>query len=119
MATDASGQVIWSKDYDLYGNEGRVTGDGDTRELTFHHHQRMADAGLVYVVAKWCSPRLRRFIYPDLVGVPDAAVTGVNWFHYGLNNPLADPDGESVLAILAGGLVGYGARQPVPLRWHW
>uniref|UniRef100_UPI003D0A16C6 RHS repeat domain-containing protein n=1 Tax=Gynuella sp. TaxID=2969146 RepID=UPI003D0A16C6 len=86
LATDASGQVIWSKDYDPYGNEGRVTGDGDARELTFHHHQRMADAGLVYVGARWYSPRLRRFISPDPVGVPDAAVTGVNRFHYGLDN---------------------------------
>ncbi|AJQ97855.1 hypothetical Protein YC6258_05827 [Gynuella sunshinyii YC6258] len=51
MVTDASGQMVWSKDYDPYGNEGRVTGDGDTRELTFHHHQRIADAGLVYVGA--------------------------------------------------------------------
>ncbi|AJQ95715.1 HNH endonuclease [Gynuella sunshinyii] len=96
MATDASGQMVWSKDYDPYGNEGRVTGDGDTRELTFHHHQRIADAGLVYVGARWYSPRLRRFISPDPVGVPDAAVTGVNRFHYGLDNPLAytDPDGR-------------------------
>ncbi|AJQ94834.1 hypothetical Protein YC6258_02796 [Gynuella sunshinyii YC6258] len=102
MATDASGQMVWSKDYDPYGNEGRVTGDGDTRELTFHHHQRIADAGLVYVGARWYSPRLRRFISPDPVGVPDAAVTGVNRFHYGLDNPLAytDPDGEFVQFIV-------------------
>ncbi|AJQ97860.1 rhs family protein [Gynuella sunshinyii YC6258] len=109
MATDASGQMVWSKDYDPYGNEGRVTGDGDTRELTFHHHQRIADAGLVYVGARWYSPRLRRFISPDPVGVPDAAVTGVNRFHYGLDNPLAYTDPESPLAILGGGLVLYGA----------
>nr|WP_281176379.1 RHS repeat-associated core domain-containing protein [Gynuella sunshinyii] len=86
-----------------------VEGDGDTRELTFHHHQRIADAGLVYVGARWYSPRLRRFISPDPVGVPDAAVTGVNRFHYGLDNPLAYTDPESPLAILGGGLVLYGA----------
>ncbi|AJQ94841.1 hypothetical Protein YC6258_02803 [Gynuella sunshinyii YC6258] len=62
----------------------------------------MADAGLVYVGARWYSPRLRRFISPDPVGVPDAAVTGVNRFHYGLDNPLAytDPDGEFVQFIV-------------------
>ncbi|AJQ97865.1 hypothetical Protein YC6258_05837 [Gynuella sunshinyii YC6258] len=61
----------------------------------------------MYVGARWYSPRLRRFISPDPVGVPDAAVTGVNRFHYGLDNPLAytDPDGEFV-NLIVGALAG-------------
>jgi RHS repeat-associated protein len=102
LATDENGDDLWRKNYDPYGNEGQTSGDHTS--LTFHQNDAIADAGLVYIGARWYSPELRRFISPDPVGVPDSGTVGVNRFHYGLDNPVSyfDPDGNNAVTLVGG-----------------
>ncbi len=114
FVTDHSGETVGSVDRAPYGGErgsaGVVTSD------TYGLHPVDPESGLVYMMRRYYSPLLGRFLTPDLMAVYQGEKyvhqpAGLHLYSYVANDPLnrTDPDGLSfwsVVGAVAGVVVG-------------
>jgi RHS repeat-associated protein len=91
--TDASGAVVGTSDYDVWGNPRGASGAGGTYGWVGEPVD--ADTGLVHLRARDYSPATGRFAGTDPVSPNGPGTQGFNAYAYALNNPatLTDPTG--------------------------
>ncbi len=112
--TDSIGQRIGAIDYQPFGNVVDSSGNVDFR--TFSLHPVDAESGLVYMLRRYYSPQLGRFLTPDLMAIyqPEKflhAPQSLHLYAFVANNPLnnTDPTGMSfwsILGVVVGAVVG-------------
>ncbi len=86
--TDAAGTVTQEYEYDAFGNEQSPSAN-DTNTLRYCGEYFDAETGTIYLRARYYDPRIGRFTASDPAG------SGLNWYTYCGNNPIAfiDPSG--------------------------
>lgn len=86
--SDATGILTSGLSYDSFGN---FTGGSASTRYTYTGREADAETGLMYYRARWYDRQQGRFISEDPVGFD----SGVNWYTYVENNPVAsnDPSG--------------------------
>lgn len=104
--TDASGSVTDRWTYAPYGAVASHSGSADT---PFQFNGEMGvqtDAsGLLHMRARYCNPRLMRFLNADPIGFKG----GLNWYASFDNNPISktDPTGHfGIVGAAVGGVIG-------------
>lgn len=95
---DANGNITARFDYRPYGTQtlgSPSTGPGYTG------HVNDADAGLVYMQARYYDPAVGRMLSPDPVNIEPGGLFGFNRYPYAYNNPVrfTDPDGRCPICI--------------------
>ncbi|MBI5115119.1 hypothetical protein HZA56_01455 [Candidatus Poribacteria bacterium] len=110
FVTDSTGQRIGIVDYQPFGNVADSNGSVDFR--TFSLHPVDSESGLVYMRRRYYSPRLGRFLTPDLMAIyqPEKFLhfpQSLHLYAFVGNNPLnrTDPTGMSFWSFL-GSVVG-------------
>ena len=110
--TDESGALVSLHDYTPFGVEmPSSTASEETHRFTGHERDR--ETSLDYMMARFYSPRMTRFLSVD----PDSGSAAFerpqtwNRYSYTVNNPLRyiDPDGEDFLDYLGGVANGLGS----------
>jgi RHS repeat-associated protein len=102
--THGAAQIKWILRYDPFGTT--VThGVAGTPRFGLGGHQTEADAGLVYMRARYYDPALGRFLSRDTVMGDVKSPVSLNRFTYVLDNPLSfwDPSGKYPLWADDGG----------------
>lgn len=91
--TDESQNVVESFTYDAYGTPSRASSVGNPYLFTGREFE--PQIGLYYYRERYYSPDIGRFISAD----PSGFFGGLNFYSYGLNNPviLVDPTGRTSL----------------------
>lgn len=104
--TDSSGAIRARYDYDPYGRATKLSGDKDSL-LGFTGHVTHSASGLALAQFRAYDPGTGRWLSPDPLGFDD----GTNLYAYVHGNPIGyiDPDGNTALAIAAGGFAGFTA----------
>ncbi|MXZ75572.1 MAG: hypothetical protein F4207_11080 [Gemmatimonadetes bacterium] len=99
---DGEGNVTASYDYWPYGKMLASSGTGATH-FRFTGHERDAESGLDYMLARSYAYDVGRFLRPDPM---QFVYPGLSPYAYAANNPLkyVDPDGELAWNILTRGL---------------
>jgi RHS repeat-associated protein len=110
LVTDAAGNTAGRLDGHPFGNVAASNGQVDYR--TFSLHPVDAESGLIYMRRRYYSPRVGRFLTPDLMATyqPERFLHTPQGFHlyaYVANDPLnkTDPTGMSFWSFL-GSVVG-------------
>ena len=117
--TAANGAVVWSADYDAYGDASIALSSTLTSNLRFPGQYYDAETGLHYNYRRYYDPATGRYLSLDPIGT-----TGQNnLYTYAKANPInyIDPTGECALggiaigrgiaeaeALITGGCVDYG-----------
>jgi RHS repeat-associated protein len=113
-ATNASGQVIWKEKYRPYGERIVNSPASADNEVWFTSRRQDANAGLVYMGARYYDPVAGRFLSPDPSLFNENNVHSHNRYVYGNNNPnrYVDPDGRNpiLIAMGIGALIGGGVN---------
>lgn len=111
---DRDGNVLFSADYDPWGNITIVKNDiGFIRGYT--GHEMLPEFGLINMNGRMYDPQLGRFLSPDnYVQMPDNS-QNFNRYSYCLNNPLkyTDPSGEFwnlIFDAAVGGLFNWASH---------
>ena len=111
---DRDGNVLFSADYDPWGNITIVKNDiGFIRGYT--GHEMLLEFGLINMNGRMYDPQLGRFLSPDnYVQMPDNS-QNFNRYSYCLNNPLkyTDPSGEFwnlIFGAAVGGLFNWASH---------
>jgi RHS repeat-associated protein len=103
VITDSSGAVISKHHYMPFGEELPVAPMNSGNKRHFTGHERDPESGLDYMVARYYSSSLGRFLAVDPSGrsVSPARPQSWNRYEYALNNPLGhvDPDGGFARAL--------------------
>jgi RHS repeat-associated protein len=88
--TDASGNIVWSATYDVYGRVNRLGATVVVNPLRFQGQYEDKETGLHYNYYRYYDPDLGRFITQDPIGING----GLNLYRY-CQNPVnwADPWG--------------------------
>lgn len=96
IVTKADGTMLSAHHYMPFGQEMPSVAQGSTNKRQFTGHERDPEAGLDYMVARYYSSSLARFLAVDPVGGHLANPQSINRYSYVLNNPLrfVDPRGE-------------------------
>jgi len=94
VLTDSSGVVISTHHYMPFGDERPVQPQNSTNTRQFTGHERDADSGLDYMLARYYSNSLDRFMSPDpsRLGVDRLNPQSWNRYTYALNNPINNFD---------------------------
>jgi RHS repeat-associated protein len=104
QVTDEFGAQAAFHTYYPFGEEATDPSQDDV-ELRFTGHERDDNGGgagvldyLDYMHARYCAPKLGRFLSPDPIGAGPNRPQGWNRYAYALDNPLkwVDPAGETV-----------------------
>ncbi len=110
FVTDTTGQRVGQVDTSPFGNVASQSGSVPFR--TFSLHPVDEESGLVYMRRRYYSPKLGRFLTPDLMAIyqPEKflhAPQGLHLYSYVANDPLNknDPTGLSFWSFV-GGVVG-------------
>lgn len=115
-ATSESGQVVWRKNYDAYGEQ--IDSAPNTEKLSYTGKEYDDVTGLTYFGARYYDPEVGRFMSPDPAGIrPDGPFT-FNRYVYANANPykFIDRDGrESACASLTG-CNEWANRAPTPTQ---
>jgi RHS repeat-associated protein len=120
VITDSTGTIKEDEDYYPWGGELQFV-NNDSNHYKFTGHERDSETGLDYMLARYYSNPLGRFLTPDWAGhpieVPYANFgnpQSLNLYTYGKNNPttFGDPDGHdppvlgtAALPLAAGGSI--------------
>jgi RHS repeat-associated protein len=93
--TDDTGAAIQTYGYDAWGNRVESNG-GDINPYSYAGERFDADAGLIYLRARWYQPELGRFISADDMDGREAAPASLNEYMYANADPLNghDPGGH-------------------------
>ncbi|MBU0472499.1 MAG: RHS domain-containing protein, partial [Nanoarchaeota archaeon] len=94
VVTDESGGVVWSADYDTFGEAVNEKGDNDLK----YNSKEEDKTGLLYYGARYYNPKTGRFITADTVKGDIVDSQSQNRYVYVKNNPLKyiDPTGNEV-----------------------
>jgi RHS repeat-associated protein len=107
VITDASGNVVSTHHYMPFGEEMPSVTQGGTNKRQFTGHERDPESGLDYMMARYYSPVLSRFIATD-PGAMDVKISPQSWnlYSYVRNRPIVsiDRDGRNPI-IVAGVLI--------------
>lgn len=115
-ATDASGALLWRKQYAPFGAERSQGGDAPAPErLGYTGHVQDDSTGLTYMRARYYDPHIGRFLSPDPVRFHVQQPMSFNRYDYANNNPyrFVDPDGryaEAVVEVISIGMGVYSLR---------
>lgn len=93
-ASDASGQLLWRKEYAPFGEQLDSTAENEKLAYTGKEHDDAT--GLTYFGARYYDPYLGRFMGVDPAGIDPGDPFTFNRYSYGNNNPyrFIDPDGR-------------------------
>ncbi len=113
FVTDSTGQRIGTVDYNPFGNAAASSGNVDF--VSFSLRPVDTESGLVYMLRRYYSPQLGRFLTPDLMAIyqPERFLhlpQGLHLYAFVANNPLnnTDPTGLSFWSFI-GSIVGVAA----------
>ena len=104
VVTTESAEVVWSSDYDIFGEAVNEQGVGDL----LYNQKEKDDTGLLYYGARYYNAELGRFITADTVKGTMTDLQSQNLYVYVQNNPMkyVDPTGnQKVLGILSSTIV--------------
>ncbi|MBU0666329.1 MAG: RHS repeat-associated core domain-containing protein [Nanoarchaeota archaeon] len=92
VITDEAGKVVWSADYDTFGEAINEQGDNDIK----YNSKEEDKTGLLYYGARYYNPNTGRFITADTVKGDVLDTQSQNRYVYVKNNPIKyiDPTGE-------------------------
>ena len=92
-ATDASGAMVETRSYDVFGNLETGTHSG----YAFTGREWDAETGLYYYRARYYDPKIGRFISEDPIGLAG----GINAYTYVANRPsvFTDPSGLKLTSV--------------------
>ena len=97
-----SGEVVVEYTYDAWGNPLSCTGSladtlGKKNPFRYRGYVYDEETKLYYLVSRYYSPAMKRFISPDSYSVSSASLTSANMFAYCDNNPISrlDPNGNT------------------------
>jgi RHS repeat-associated protein len=109
QATNASGAVTFSRDYDPFGNP---LAGAAMAGVAFTGREWDPETSLYYYRARYYDPRMGRFISEDPIGLGG----GPNLFTYVTNSPVnyVDPKGEFLPVIIVAIIAGVIASAIVP-----
>ncbi len=102
VITDSAGNIKADSDYYPWGGELQFA-NGDPNHYKFGGHERDSETGLDYMLARYYSNPLGRFLTPDWSGKPITVPyanfgnpQSLNLYTYGKNNPrtFGDPNGH-------------------------
>jgi RHS repeat-associated protein len=101
VATNASGQVVWSESYTPHGE--RLNRQFVSNKIWYTSRHQDDDTGLVYMGARYYDPLTGRFIGVDPKRFYEDNIHSFNRYSYANNNPLSvvDPDGRNGIGLLA------------------
>jgi RHS repeat-associated protein len=93
-ASDASGQLLWRKEYAPFGQQLDSTAEDEKLAYTGKEHDDIT--GLTYFGARYYDPYLGRFMGVDPAGIDPGDPFTFNRYSYANNNPyrFIDPDGR-------------------------
>ena len=98
ILTDSAGVRVQGQHFLPFGEEMPVEGGTNTRKFT--GHERDAETGLDYMLARYYSAQLGRFLAVDPSRRSASRLNPQSWnrYSYSLNNPInfLDPDGQVV-----------------------
>jgi RHS repeat-associated protein len=99
LVTNVVGEILNTHDYFPFGEEIAPTPDYTTHKFT--GHERDAEIGLDYMLARYYSTGLARFLSIDRVGGNPRGPQTWNRYSYASNNPITrfDPDGLTDIHI--------------------
>jgi len=99
---DAGGRVVQRYDYTPFGETLAAQGTWESA-LRYTGEYWDADAGLVYLRARWYDPVLGRFVSADTIVLEPGNPQSLNRYSYVLGNPLrfSDPGGHTPIDICA------------------
>jgi RHS repeat-associated protein len=100
VVTTESAEVVWSSDYDIFGEAVNEQGVGDL----LYNQKEKDDTGLHYYGARYYNAELGRFITADTVDGEITDLQSLNRYIYVKNNPIKyiDPDGHKFRAKFGG-----------------
>ena len=106
--TDSSGQISEAYSYDPFGQP--INGHySDNRVRCLGRHGVMDEEnGLLYIRARYYSPKRGRFITKDPTTGNDGDSQSMNRYNYALNNPVVNIDPSGLAALYVGGSGGIG-----------
>ncbi len=92
VVTTESADIIWSSDYDVFGEAVNEQGDGDLK----YNQKEKDDTGLLYYGARYYNADTGRFITADTVKGEMTDLQSQNLYVYVRNNPMKyiDPTGN-------------------------
>ena len=92
VVTTESADIIWSSDYDVFGEAVNEQGDGDLK----YNQKEKDDTGLLYYGARYYNADTGRFITADTVKGEMTDSQSQNLYVYVKNNPMkyVDPTGN-------------------------
>lgn len=107
-ATDAYGELLWTEEYQPYGEKYYAVDHPNTVGYTGHQHDE--STGLTYMQARYYDPVVGRFMGVDPVGFMESNPMMFNRYAYGNNNPyrFVDPDGNVPLLVVIPLVAGAG-----------
>jgi len=108
VITDESGGVVWSADYDTFGDAVNEQGDNDLK----YNSKEEDKTGLLYYGARYYNPETGRFITADTVKGNLIDSQSQNRYVYVKNNPLKyiDPTGNAPFGALEMNSMNYADR---------
>ncbi len=99
---DTSGNLVVEYQYDVWGALFLMSGSlaetlGKKNPLRYRGYIYDEETKLYYLVSRYYSPAMKRFISPDSYSVSSASLTSANMFAYCDNNPISrlDPNGNT------------------------
>jgi len=111
-------------DYLPFGAERvNVKADGFDTHFTYTDQEKDGESGLLYYGARYYDPVIGRFTQMDPVVMNATSVLAnpqfLNSYAYSLNNPIRyiDPNGESPLEVMGGGIVGFVQGAWGTVKW--
>jgi len=113
LKTDASGDVVFSGNYQPFGVEDGMVG---SEEFRYTGKPSDDETGLVYFGARFYLPEIGRFITEDPASPTLSDPQSLNRYVYCRNNPnkYTDPDGKSPLvALILLGIAAYSLKNMV------
>jgi RHS repeat-associated protein len=104
LILDKDGNVEAKHHYLPFGDEYESVPDQTLSTRGFTGHEEDPESGLTYMLARYYSSSLGRFVSPDSRGITSRALVNpqkLNKYAYVLNNPISnvDPDGMEELSI--------------------
>jgi RHS repeat-associated protein len=105
LLTDELGTTVGSWKYYPFGLEAE-SADSDATRTKFTGHERDEGLGVDYMLARYCSPSLGRFVSTDPVGGIGGSSQSWNRYIYVRANPVIaiDPDGREVRNLATDGV---------------
>jgi RHS repeat-associated protein len=124
VITDSAGNIKSDSDFYPWGGELQLL-NNDSNHYKYGGHERDGETGLDYMLARYYSNPLGRFLTPDWDGHPTEVPyanfgnpQSLNLYTYGKNNPttFGDPDGHDTNG-LAHGVEDFDQRMDPIYRW--